>query len=237
MHSSFKEALIITGDLEKTKHISVLNYNDNKVCIIIAPNKSVALEPSIDGEPSTLPLTFDEVKYVNNSRAFKSGLLEFPSDIEDDVYDELRIDKSKVLKLSEIREILITPTKEGLTKIISITSISEFDRVRGQFQKLKYSGHKLTLDVADIIDRRTRELFNNQIKSNIQIGDADVVQSSTDNKRVTELEKQIEEMKLLIAQSMVLQQTQSDKTDISDNSSPTEKETVKKSSGRPKKTD
>lgn len=154
------------------------------------------LEPAINNEPTTTPLTIDEIRYANNGTVFKSGMLEFQSDIEDEIYDELRIDKSKVLKLSEIRDILINPTKQGLIKIVSITSLSDFDRVRGQFQKLKYEGHKLTLDVADIIDRRTKELFNNQVKSDIQIGDAEVLPNS--DKRVNELEKQLAEMKALI---------------------------------------
>lgn len=187
---------IFISNLDKLKHISVLNYNDNYVCINVAPGRSMRLEPAINNEPTMTPLTIDEIRYVNNGTVFKSGMLEFLPDIEDEIYDELRIDRSKVLKLSEIRDILINPTKQGLIKIVSITSLSDFDRVRGQFQKLKYEGHKLTLDVADIIDRRTKELFNNQVKSDIQIGDAEVLPNS--DKRVNELEKQLAEMKALI---------------------------------------
>lgn len=218
------------------KHISVLNYNANSVCVTVAPGKSVALEPSIDGEPSTLPLTLDEIKYVNNSKAFKRGLLEFQEDVEDELYDELRIDKTKVLKLSEIRSILINPTKDGLIKIVSITSLSDFDRVRGQFQKLKYDGYKLTLDIADIIDRRTKELFNNQIKSSIQIGDAEVT-SFPESKRVSELEKQLAEMKAMIEQSMSLQSKQNIEEKTEEKAVITNNTTVKKSPGRPKKTE
>jgi len=179
------------------KHISVLNYNDNCVCINIAPNKSLLFEGASDEHPTTIPLSLDEIRYANNSTAFRTGMLEFPDDIEDELYTELRIDKDKVLKLREIREILLHPSKEGLRKIISITSLSDFDRVRGQFQKLKYEGYKLTLDMANVIDTRTRELFNNQIKSNISIDDADIHVS---DKKVEELERQLTEMKKLILQ-------------------------------------
>ena len=197
MHNtpSTREELIISN-LEKLKHISVLNYNDNYVCVNAAPGRSMRLEPASNGEPSMTPLTLDEIKYINNSSAFKTGVLEFPEEIEDEIYDELRIDKSKVLKLNELRNILINPTKEGLTKIVSITSLSNFDRVRGQFQKLKYDGYKLTIDVADIIEKRTKELFNNQIKSDIQIGDAELPNKS--DKRVDELERQLAEMRALV---------------------------------------
>lgn len=218
------------------KHISVLNYNDSCVCINIAPNKSLVFEASLgDGQPTTIPLTLDEIRYANNSTAFKTGLLEFPEDIENELYDELRIDKDKVLKLKDIEEILLNPTKEGLIKIISITSLANFDRVRGQFQKLKYNGYKLTLDMANVIETRTRELFNNQIRSDISIDDADI---PVNNKKVEELEKQLAEMKELLLQMNA--SNQNTKVDESKPTAKTEEEKptvkpVKKSPGRPRK--
>lgn len=145
----------------------------------------------------------------------------------------MRIDTSKLLKLSEIRSILLEPTKDGLIKIISITSLSDFDRVRGQFQKLKSEGYKLTLDIADIIERRTKELFNNQIKTSIQIGDADTT-NSADNARVAELERQLAEMKSLIENSIAVQSTDKDVGTSTQTEDP-QKEAIKKSPGRPKK--
>ena len=136
----------------------MLNYNDNCICVNIAPGKSLKFDEALYGEPTTTALTLDEIRYINNGIAFKAGWLEFPEELEDEIYEELRIDKSKIL---------------------SIQSLADFDRVRGQFQKLKYDGYKLTLDIANIIERRTKELFNNQLKSNIVIEDADVV--SNDN--------------------------------------------------------
>lgn len=182
--------------LNETKHISVLNYNENCVCINIAPSKSVVLEASEYGEPNVLPLTLDEIRFANNSSIFKNGILEFPEYIEDEVYETLRINKGDVLKLNEIRDILISPTKEGLKRIISIKSSSDFERVRGQFFKLKHEGYKLTLDIADLIARRYKELVNNQTVSKIIIDDADVV--NNDKTRVAELEKEIAEMKKLL---------------------------------------
>lgn len=171
----------------------------------------------------------DEIKYVNNSKVFKNGILEFPSDLEDELYEVLRIDKDKVLKFNEIRDILLNPTKDGLTKILSITSLSDFDRVRGQFQKLKYDGYRLTLDVADLIDKRTKELFNNKIKSDVMIEKIDM--ESKNQKRVDELERQLEEMKAMLAQALATKTVA-----ISENVEEESKTAVKKSPGRPKKT-
>lgn len=191
----------------------------------------------MDNQPTIIPLTLDEIRYANNGTAFRTGALEFPEDIEDDLYNDLRIDKTKVLKIKEIRDILLNPTKEGIIKIISIPSLSDFDRVRGQFQKLKSEGYRLTLDMANVIDTRTRELFNNQIKSNISVDDADVVAPS--NKKVEELEQQLAEMKALLLQMNASKQE--DKKEVVDTAS-TKTEEVKtvakstrKSPGRPRK--
>ncbi len=214
------------------KHISVLNYNENCVCINIAPGKSLKFDESSFGQPTTIPLTLDEIKYINNGNAFKTGLLEFPEDIEDELYEELRIDKNKVLKLRDISNILLNPTKSGLQKIVGINNLSDFDRVRGQFQKLKSDGYKLTLDIANIIDTRTKELFNNQIRTNIVIDDADI---PANDSRVQELERQLEEMKMLVQQALSnggnnsVQNVNSNKDDIVE-------VPKKKSPGRPKKT-
>lgn len=130
----------------------------------------------------------------------------------------------------------MNPTKEGLIKIVSISTLSDFDRVRGQFQKLKSEGYRLTLDMANVIDTRTRELFNNQIKSNISVDDADVVPS---NKKVEELEQQLAEMKALLLQMNASKQE--DKKEVVDTASAKTEEvktvakSTRKSPGRPRK--
>lgn len=219
----------------------MLNYNDNCICVNIAPGKSLKFDEALYGEPTTTPLTLDEIRYINNGIAFKAGWLEFPEELEDEIYEELRIDKTKVLKLNDIKDILLHPTKAGLIKILSIQSLADFDRVRGQFQKLKYDGYKLTLDIANIIERRTKELFNNQLKSNIVIEDADVV--SNDNEKVAELEKQLEEMKALLETTLLnnakIDDNKSEKDSGNNESKNNDKQsstTVKKKVGRPKST-
>lgn len=219
----------------------MLNYNDSCICVNIAPGKSLKFDEGLYGEPTTTPLTLDEIRYINNGIAFKAGWLEFPEELEDEIYKELRIDKTKVLKLNDIKDILLHPTKDGLIKILSIQSLADFDRVRGQFQKLKYNGYKLTLDIANIIERRTKELFNNQLKSNIVIEDADVI--SNDNGKVAELEKQLEEMKALL-EATLLKNAKNDDDKIEKDSGNNESKnndkqssnTVKKKVGRPKST-
>lgn len=219
--------------LNEIKHISVLNYNENCVCINIAPGKSLIFEESSYGTPTTIPLSLDEIKYANNSNVFKTGILEFQSDLEDEIYEVLRIDKDKVLKLADIKEILINPTKNGLQKIISIQSLYDFDRVRGQFQKLKNDGYKLTLDIANIIEKRSDELFKNQIKSDIIIDDSDVVK---EHSKVRELEEKLAKMEELLRASLEKKEINAN---ISENKTPNDEtkmvKTTKKKAGRPPK--
>lgn len=220
--------------LNEVKHISVLNYNENCVCINIAPGKSLLFEESSHGYPTTIPLSLDEIKYANNSNVFKTGTLEFQSDLEDELYEVLRINKDKVLKLSEIRDILINPTKVGLQKIVSIQSLSDFDRVRGQFQKLKNDGYKLTLDIANIIEKRNEELFKNQIKTDIIIDDSDVVK---EHSKVHELEEKLAQMEELLRASLEKKETKENTSEIKTPNEETKTaKTTRKKAGRPPKT-
>lgn len=219
--------------LNEIKHISVLNYNENCVCINIAPGKSLIFEESSYGTPTTIPLSLDEIKYANNSNVFKTGILEFQSDLEDEIYEVLRIDKDKVLKLADIKEILINPTKNGLQKIISIQSLYDFDRVRGQFQKLKNDGYKLTLDIANIIEKRSEELFKNQIKSDIIIDDSDVVK---EHSKVRELEEKLAQMEELLRASLEKKETKENTSEIKTPNEETKTaKTTRKKAGRPPK--
>ena len=109
--------------------------------------------------------------------------------------------------------------------------------MRSQFQKLKTEGYKLTLDMANVIETRTRELFNNHIKSNISVDDANVVAPS--NKKVEELEQQLAEMKALLLQMNASKQE--DKKEVVDTASAKTEEvktvtkSTRKSPGRPRK--
>lgn len=91
--------------------------------------------------------------------------------------------------------------------------------------------------MANVIETRTRELFNNHIKSNISVDDADVATPS--NKRVEELEQQLAEMKALLLQMNVSKQE--DKKEVVDTTPVKTEETkpvaksTRKSPGRPRK--
>lgn len=200
------------------------------MCLTIAPGKTCVVEAAIDGNPTTLPLTWDEIVYANNSNVFKSGSLEFQSSIENDIYNELGIVKENVLKYKEIKEILLHPDKNGLQKILKIKTLSDFDRVREIFQKLKFEGYSITLDVNNLVKKRTEELFLGKSTSSILVDDTQ--NESSDSKKVQELEKQLEEMKAMM-ETLLKSNNEIENLPITEDM----KNTQVKKAGRPKKID
>lgn len=200
------------------------------MCLTIAPGKTCVVEAAIDGNPTTLPLTWDEIVYANNSNVFKSGSLEFQSNIENDIYNELGIVKENVLKYKEIKEILLHPDKNGLQKILKIKTLSDFDRVREIFQKLKFEGYSITLDVNNLVKKRTEELFLGKSTSSILVDDTK--NESSDSKKVQELEKQLEGMKAMM-ETILKSNNEIENLPIAEDM----KNTQVKKAGRPKKID
>lgn len=200
------------------------------MCLTIAPGKTCVVEAAIDGNPTTLPLTWDEIVYANNSNVFKSGSLEFQSNIENDIYNELGIVKENVLKYKEIKEILLHPDKNGLQKILKIKTLSDFDRVREIFQKLKFEGYSITLDVNNLVKKRTEELFLGKSTSSILVDDTK--NESSDSKKVQELEKQLEEIKAMM-ETLLKSNNEIENLPIAEDM----KNTQVKKAGRPKKID
>lgn len=226
--------------IKETEKISVLNYNENRVSLVVAPDKSYSFDPSMDGvTPTVIPMSIDEIRYANNSGAFRNGTLFFDKNREEDVYEALNIVNWKdILKNSDIKEIILHPTYEGLTKLISIKDSALFERVRTIYQKLVIEGsHDISVRVEQIIKTRYKELLNRQINTSIVLTKKDIPET-VNSAEVDELkaqnvamQEQMAQMQKMIEQMMASRNT-SKETDI-DNTS---KEEPKKSPGRPKKT-
>lgn len=212
--------------------INVLNYNENIVVISTRDNQ-YSFNPSENDVPTLIPLTFSEIEYVNsNTEAFKSGLLRFPEDIENEMYNELRVlNWEDILKNSDIRDIILHPTLEGLKKIIDIKSSSAFERVRGIFTRLKNSENEnISIRVERIISARYKELINRQTKTSIILSPKDSTVSTITSEEVDSLKQQLAQMQELMLK-MMGEKTEPAKVE----EIPTEEE-IKKSAGRPPKT-
>lgn len=230
--------------IKESEKIGVLNYNENRVSVEVAPGKSYSFEPSMDGKtPVIIPMTIEEILYANNSIAFKTGMLFFEKSKEEDVYERLNIVNWKdILSNDKIKEILLHPTFEGLSKIVEIKNTSEFERVRCVLFKLKQSDrYDISVRVEQIVNTRYKELLNRQINTDIILTKKDVPVESVNSEEMDKLkaqneamQKQIEEMQKMMAMMIENQKaatsTQSEKAVI--------KETeTKKSPGRPKKSE
>lgn len=193
--------------IEQRKTISVLSYNENYVIVDVGNGKQYTFNPSEMGAATVIPMTLDEIKYANNSQCFKSGLLEFCPDDEEEIYNILEInDWKSILKLNEIKDIILHPTYEGLKKLINVKSSANFERVRGVLQKLQNADEDITVKVIRLIEQRYDELLRNQTTTSIVIKQKSSVSSieTEQMKKLQEqnelLKKQIEEMKAAISQ-------------------------------------
>ena len=225
--------------ITQAEKINVLNYNENKVSVMVSPTESFTFEPSIDGEiPSVIPMTFEQIRYANNYNTFRGGFLFFEESREKEIYEELGINNWEgILNNKEIREILLNPSFEGLKKIVDIKDSAVFERVRAAFHKLKSEGtNDVSVRVQQIISTRYKELQNKKVNTSIVLEKKDIVQSAS-NKEVESLKAENKAMQeqLTNMQAMMekLLAQQSDKAET--NESKKETTAPKKSPGRPKK--
>lgn len=229
--------------IKDMKTINLLNYNEN-VVVVSTKHDSYAIEPAINSEtPTILPLTLDEILYINgNSYAFKTGLLRFPADIEQEMYEDyLRIPNWKdLLTVKDMENIILHPTVDGLTKLVAIKDSGIFDRVRGVFTRLKNTtDNDISLRVEGIIKARADELRKGIRNTAIIIKAKDAVSSvSTDEvdtlkEQNAALQEQMAQMKKMMEQMLSAQ----NKSASQDNAGEVKETTAAtKKPGRPKKT-
>ena len=229
--------------IKDMKTINLLNYNEN-VVTVSTRHDSYAIEPAIDSKtPTVFPLTIDEIIHINgNSVAFKNGILRFPKDIEQEVYENLlNIHNWRdLLTIEEIEDIILSPTVEKLNKLVGIKDSGIFDMVRGVFTRLKNTPDKdISLRVQDIIKARSEELRRGIRNTEIVIKPKDATVSVAGDevdslkKQNDELRAQMENMQKMMEQMMAMQGN----SDVANNKNTDETENVQpKKAGRPKKT-
>ena len=225
--------------ITQAEKINVLNYNENKVSVMVSPTESFTFEPSVDGEiPSIIPMTIEQIRYANNYNAFRGGFLFFEKDKEKEIYEELGITNwEDILNNKEIRAILLTPSYEGLKKIVDIKDSAVFERVRAAFHKLKADGtNDISVRVQQTINTRYKELQNKKVNTSIVIEKKDLAQS-VPNKEVESLKTENKAMQEQLANMQaMIEKLLSQQSVKSENNEPKKETTApKKLPGRPKK--
>lgn len=172
--------------------IPVYNYNESNICIPTNVSTHV-LPPSVDGVPSVDYLSFAEINYVNGiSDCFRTGLVRFGKEDEEDVYANLNISNwQDIITNDEIRDILLNPTIEGLQKIIDITNSSIFDRVRTIFVSLKENtDNDISNRVIKMMEARETEFKRGVYKTQIVLKPKDAPQKPISNDEINAIKEQ-----------------------------------------------
>lgn len=221
------------------QNITVLNYNENEV-FVDSSKEHYKFNASRDGiTPTMQNIPISELQYIcSNTDVIVTGWLTFDEDEKDEIYTALRLPNwREILTNEDISNILTNPTMEGLQRIIDITNLTYFDRVRIVMFRLLNDGVDISSKVKNVVDRRYEELQKRQRVSSIILNPR-IGEKKVSNEQVQELseqnaklQEQLDEMKKMMAQFMSAQ-------NISTTEKESEKvteEVTKKKAGRPPK--
>lgn len=222
------------------QNITVLNYNENDV-FVDSSKEHYKFNASRDGiNPTMQEIPISELQYIcSNTDIFVTGWLTFNEDEKEEIFTALRVPNWRnILTNEDIREILTNPTMEGLQRILDVTSITYFDRVRIVMFKLLSEGVDISSKVKSVVDRRYDELQKRQRITSIVLNPR-VEEKKVSNEQVKELseqnvklQEQIEQMKQMMEKLMASQTSDS----VGDsNTTKIDVEVPKKKAGRPPK--
>ena len=193
--------------LKDSAFVKVYNYNP----FILSVGDKM-LEPCYNyDEPTYDSISVDQLQYINsNSNAVRNGLVRFDKNEEDDIYAELGVDKSRIIKNEEIDDIILNPTQEKLQKLLDIVDPSVFDRVVTIHQGLISSGaYDISNRVTMVIEEREKEFRRNILTTQIKLTkvepkkvDAEVEEVKKQNE---DLQAQLNQMQEMMAQLLAAQ--------------------------------
>ena len=221
------------------QNITVLNYNENEV-FVDSSKEHYKFNASRDGVTPTMQnIPISELQYIcSNTDVIVTGWLTFDDDEKDEIYTALRLPNwREILTNEDISNILTNPTMEGLQRIIDITNLTYFDRVRIVMFRLLNDGVDISSKVKNVVDRRYEELQKRQRVSSIILNPR-IGEKKASNEQVQELseqnaklQEQLDEMKKMMAQFMSAQNVFTTEKE----SEKVTEEVTKKKAGRPPK--
>lgn len=221
------------------QNITVLNYNENEV-FVDSSKEHYKFNASRDGiTPTMQNIPISELQYIcSNTDVIVTGWLTFDEDEKDEIYTALRLPNwREILTNEDISNILTNPTMEGLQRIIDISNLTYFDRVRIAMFRLLNDGIDISSKVKNVVDRRYEELQKRQRVSSIILNPR-IGEKKVSNEQVQELseqnaklQEQLDEMKKMMAQFMSAQNVSTTEKE----SEKATEEIAKKKAGRPPK--
>lgn len=221
--------------ISKTQNYMVLNYSASPVCVSTKYD-SFRIDGSEDGSPGSLPLSFDEIAVINNkSVVFKTGILRFEPEVQEDLYNALSIMNWKdILTQEQIEDTLLNPTLENMQKLLDIENEAYFERVRGAMVALKNSGADVSTKTEKIIERRREEFIKRQRKTSIRLTPKNVEEQKVTHtqEEFDSMKNELAELKAMMAQ--MLKMSASTETIDASKAAPVEKKQEKTSTNKQK---
>lgn len=219
--------------LKDSAFVKVYNYNP---FILAVGDKMLAPCYNYD-EPTYESISVDQLQYINsNSNAVRNGLVRFDENEEDDIYAELGVDKSRIIKNEEIEDIILHPTQGKLQKLLEIIDSSVFDRVVTIHQGLISSGaYDISNRVTMAIEEREKEFRRNILTTNIKLT-SKVEQKNSNDEEVENIKKQNADLQNQLNQMQEMMKQLLATQNKVDENKPVSTSTPKKKSGRPAKT-
>ena len=186
----------------RTDQYVVRNYLSSPVAITTR-DAHYLIPGGTRNAPAEFPLTMTELTYLNStSNVFKTGVLFFDPEDEEEVYEALRIgDWRDILRPDEIDDIILHPTTAKLERVLAIENAMYFDRIYGAYVSLKNTGHPIAGSVEQVMRLRKREFHKGIVHSEIKVSpvaDAEQRQAETDDK-IRALQEQIAALTQLLA--------------------------------------
>lgn len=191
------------------KTYNVLNYTTSPVSIIINRHDSILIEKGSDDSPTIYPLTESEILYANNTtNAFKSGILRFEPEYEEQLYDLCRIRNWKeIMTNKEIENIFINFKLDTFKELIKITDASYFNRIYGVFIGLRNAGLSIPKNVEQAMSLRYKELANGITHSKIVLTPVSQNKENEKDNEINALKAEIENLKKMFTDSQEVKES------------------------------
>lgn len=161
----------MSASIKERINIPVYNYNEAKV-YVVSNVKEYSFEPFNGVTPSMEYMSYPEIAYLNSrTEYFKAGYLRFSTEDEAEIYESLGItDWQNILTNQQIEEILLKPTVSGLQKILSITKVAVYERIKPIFMRLCNSSEEdMSMRVTKLMKKRFEEVRRGQLVTEIEV--------------------------------------------------------------------
>lgn len=225
--------------------VNVYNYSDSPVSLAttIKPD-GYWFEPAINEEsPSIIPMSFLELRVANGqSEIFRDGGLKFDKEQEKEIYEKLLIRNwEEILTLKEIEDTILNPSKKKLEKIVKITNLSAFDKIRGALVRLQNTAqYDISQRVVDTINYRYQELYTNKRRTEIVIKktkqeELEDVKNKTIKSEIEKIKKDLEKSIRAEIKAELLKETEVKKETEIKKETETKKKSTKKDEKSTKK--